>query len=136
MGALTRTSCSRRSHKEVPIPSCRLPLEKIIEPAVFLAREGVRINRLQKFINGVLQPIIDASPEATAMASPMFAQGRLAEIGEFIFNPDATCSLEGCMRSSGLPMVNSALPATRAGAGRYQLRTQVDISLQGPVFKG
>ncbi len=73
---------------------CRLPLKKIIEPAVQLAREGLRINRLQKYINEILQPIIDASPEAKAFASPMFAPGRLAEIGEFIYNPDLANSFE------------------------------------------
>jgi gamma-glutamyltranspeptidase/glutathione hydrolase len=77
---------------------CRLPLEKIIEPAVYLAREGLRINRLQKFINEILQPIIDASPEAAAMAAPMFAPGRLAEIGEFIFNPDLADTFEALAR--------------------------------------
>ena len=73
---------------------CRLPLEKIIEPAVYLAREGLRINGLQKYINEILQPIIDATPEAKALATPMFAPGRLAEIGEFICNPDLADTFE------------------------------------------
>ena len=73
---------------------CRLPLEKIIEPAVQLAREGLRINKLQRYINQILQPIIDASPEATAFATPMFTPGRLAEIGEFIYNPDLADTFE------------------------------------------
>ncbi len=66
---------------------CRLPLEKIIEPAVYLAREGVRINALQKFISEVLQPIIEATPEALALSRPMFAPGRPAEIGDMVANP-------------------------------------------------
>lgn len=73
---------------------CSLPLKKIIEPAVFLAREGVRINKLQSYINKILQPIIAASPAATAMATPMFAPGRLAEIGEYISNPDLADTFE------------------------------------------
>ena len=73
---------------------CRLPLKKIIEPAVWLAREGVRINKLQKYINEILQPIIDATPEARAFATPMFAPGRLAEIGEYIYNPDLADTFE------------------------------------------
>ncbi len=77
---------------------CRLPLEKIIEPAVWLAREGVRINRLQKYVNEILQPIIDASAGAQAMASPMFAPGRQAEIGEYIFNPDLADMFENLVR--------------------------------------
>jgi len=73
---------------------CRLPLSKIIEPAVHLAREGVRINKLQKYINKILQPIIGASPAATAMTTPMFAPGRLAGIGDFIANPDLASTFE------------------------------------------
>jgi gamma-glutamyltranspeptidase/glutathione hydrolase len=77
---------------------CRLPLEKIIEPAVLLAREGVRINKLQHYINEILQPIIDASPEAKALATPMFTPGRLAEIGEFIYNPDLADTFEALVQ--------------------------------------
>ena len=74
--------------------NCRLPLSKIIEPAVYLAREGVRINRLQKYINVVLKAIIEATPESRAFATPMFAPGRLAEIGEYIYNPDLANTFE------------------------------------------
>ena len=74
--------------------NCRLPLKKIIEPAVYLAREGLRINRLQIYINEILGAIVDASPEARAFATPMFAPGRLAEIGEFIHNPDLADTFE------------------------------------------
>jgi len=77
---------------------CRLPLKKIIEPAVWLASEGVRVNKLQKYINEILQPIIDAAPAATAFAAPMFAPGRLAEIGEYIYNPDLADTLEELAR--------------------------------------
>lgn len=73
---------------------CRLPLAKIIEPAVYLASEGLRINKLQQYINDVLSPIINASPEAKALATPMFAPGRLAEIGEFIYNPELANTFE------------------------------------------
>jgi len=73
---------------------CRLPLKKIIEPAVWLAREGVRVNKLQNYLNQILKPIIDASPAAMALATPMFAPGRLAEIGEFISNSDLAVTLE------------------------------------------
>ncbi len=73
---------------------CRLPLKKIIEPAVWLAREGVRINKLQNYLNQILRPIIEASPEAMAFATPMFAPGRLAEIGDFICNPDLADTFE------------------------------------------
>ncbi|MDX2427755.1 MAG: gamma-glutamyltransferase [Xanthomonadales bacterium] len=74
--------------------NCRLPLKKIIEPAVYLAREGLRINKLQSYINEILVAIINATPEARAFATPMFSPGRLAEIGEFIHNPDLADTFE------------------------------------------
>jgi len=73
---------------------CNLPLDKIIEPAVYLAREGVRINKLQKAINQILEPIISRTPAASAMARPMFSPGRLAEVGEFISNVDLADTFE------------------------------------------
>ncbi len=71
-----------------------IPLQDIIEPAVCLAREGVRINKLQSYVNSVLLPIINASAETRAFATPMFAPGRLAEIGDFISNPDLADTFE------------------------------------------
>lgn len=77
---------------------CSLPLEKIIEPAIYLAREGVRVNRLQKYLNDILAPIIAASPAAKSRAMPMFAPGRLAEIGDFISNIDFADTLEALVK--------------------------------------
>ena len=74
--------------------NCRMPLRKIIEPAVYLAREGLRINKLQRYINDILMAIITASPEATKFAEAMYAPGRFAEIGEFIHNPDLADTFE------------------------------------------
>jgi gamma-glutamyltranspeptidase/glutathione hydrolase len=73
---------------------CRLPVTKIIEPAVELAREGFRLNKLQKYINDLLASILDATPQTRAFATPMFSPGRLAEIGEFIYNPDLADTFE------------------------------------------
>ncbi len=73
---------------------CRLPLGQIIEPAVDLARKGVRINALQKFISEILQPIIDATPAASALVKPMYSPGRPAEIGDLIANPDLADTFE------------------------------------------
>ncbi len=73
---------------------CRLPLKKIVEPAVYLAREGVRVNALQRYLSEVLQPIIEATPTALRLASALHAPGRLAEIGEWIANPELGETLE------------------------------------------
>jgi len=74
--------------------NCRLPLKKIIEPAVYLAREGLRLNKFQKYVNNTLAAILAGSPGGRAFAAPMFSPGRLAEIGEFIYNPDLADTFE------------------------------------------
>lgn len=73
---------------------CRLPLAQIIEPAVCLARKGVRVNALQRYISEILEPIIQASPEAMGLAASMYRPGRLAEIGDYIANPDLAATFE------------------------------------------
>lgn len=73
---------------------CTLPLQIIIEPAVQLARDGVRINAFQRYLSEVLEPIITATPTALALASAVNAPGRLAEIGEWIANPDLADTFE------------------------------------------
>jgi gamma-glutamyltranspeptidase/glutathione hydrolase len=92
--------------------NCRMPLEKIIEPAVYLAREGLRINKLQHYINEILMAIITASAEARKFATPMYATGRFAEIGEFIHNPDLADTFEA-LASHGPRWFYEGEPASR-----------------------
>lgn len=66
---------------------CRLPLAKIFEPAVLLARKGVEVNALQRYISEILRPIIEARPAALSLASPAGGEARLAREGERITNP-------------------------------------------------
>jgi gamma-glutamyltranspeptidase/glutathione hydrolase len=108
---------------------CRLPLKKIIEPAVWLASEGVRVNKLQNYINEILQPIINATPEAKAMATPMFAPGRLAEIGEYISNPDLADTFEALTRhgSSWFYEGEPGQQLVRDCAGHGGLITESDL---------
>ena len=108
---------------------CRLPLKKIVEPAVWLAREGVRVNKLQNYINEILQPIIDATPAAKAMATPMFAPGRLAEIGEYISNPDLADTFEALTRhgSSWFYEGEPGQQLVRDCAGHGGLITESDL---------
>jgi gamma-glutamyltranspeptidase/glutathione hydrolase len=75
-----------------------LPLEEIVAPAAALARRGVQLNPLQKYINEILQPIIEVSPEIVAMASPVDASNRLADVGDTIANPALADMLERLAR--------------------------------------
>ncbi len=73
---------------------CQLPLKKIIEPAVHLARAGVRVNALQKYISEILQPIIEATPAASALVTPNACPRRLAAIGDLVTNTGLADSFE------------------------------------------
>ncbi len=66
---------------------CRLPLAEIFKPAIALAREGVEVNALQRYISEILRPIIEARPSALALSSPAGGPERLARVGERISNP-------------------------------------------------
>ena len=119
---------------------CRLPLKKIVEPAVWLAREGLRVNRLQQYINDLLSPIIELSPEAKALSRPMFAPGRLAEIGDFISNPDLADTFEALARHGarwfyeGEPAQQLVRDcAERGGLIRSEDMKRYEVILRDPV---
>lgn len=67
---------------------CSMPLAKIVEPAMRLAREGVRVNEMQKSTFDVLTPINTANPEAFKLVSCKDAPERVAAIGEHTCNPE------------------------------------------------
>lgn len=46
---------------------CRMPMRDLIEPAITLARQGVRMNRFQSYILEIVRPIYEASPEAMSV---------------------------------------------------------------------
>jgi len=50
-------------HKEL----CTLPMPVLLEPAIELARDGVRVNELQAYIFNIIKPIYLSSPEAYAI---------------------------------------------------------------------
>ncbi len=77
---------------------CRLPLQKIFEPAVLLARKGVRVNALQRYISEILRPILETGPGGLALASPAGGPTRLAKTGERISNPALADTFEALTR--------------------------------------
>lgn len=66
----------------------QLPLAKIVEPAVRLAREGVAISGLQAHILGIVEPIYLATESATALFESKLEPGRVLREGE-IYRPVA-----------------------------------------------
>ncbi|NEZ68072.1 gamma-glutamyltransferase [Leptolyngbyaceae cyanobacterium CCMR0082] len=69
----------------------RLPLEKVVAPAIYLARRGVVVNGFLAYVYGVLKPILLATPGARAMYAP---QGQLLKAGEILHMPAFADALE------------------------------------------
>jgi gamma-glutamyltranspeptidase/glutathione hydrolase len=67
---------------------CRLPLEVIIQPACEAARAGITINDFQHYIAEIVSPIIQSSPEATALHSTSQAPGLIAATGERVHHDE------------------------------------------------
>lgn len=77
---------------------CSMPLAKIIEPAVKLAREGVRLNAMQKSTFDVLKAINMANPEAFRLVRCKDSPARVAQVGEYTSNPELADMLEAMAR--------------------------------------
>jgi gamma-glutamyltranspeptidase / glutathione hydrolase len=69
----------------------RLPLERLVAPAVRLAREGVPLNPQQAYIIEILGAIVTSTPEAAALFAP---GGRLLRAGERLRQPELGDALE------------------------------------------
>ena len=69
----------------------RLPLERVVAPAVALARDGVRLNRWQAYILGLLKPIMTARSDGRELFEP---GGRYLAEGDVFANPELADFLE------------------------------------------
>ena len=72
----------------------RMPLARIIEPAVQLAREGVALNRLQAYIFQVVGPIYMSTKGSRRIFESKSRPGELIGEGELVTNPDFADLLE------------------------------------------
>lgn len=63
---------------------CDLPLRKIAEPALQLAKEGVRVNSFQHYISTIVSPIIESHPEALSIHECRNLPGKIAPDGEIV----------------------------------------------------
>ena len=71
-----------------------MPLRRIVEPALKLAREGVALNRLQAYIFDVVGPIYMETEGSRAIFESKTRPGRLVGEGEIVANPDFADLLE------------------------------------------
>jgi gamma-glutamyltranspeptidase/glutathione hydrolase len=72
----------------------RMPIREIINPAIGLARSGIRVDAFHEYIIRILHPILQARAETFALYESETAPGDLIQEGELLRNPDAADSLE------------------------------------------
>ena len=73
----------------------RLPMSRIVEPAIHAARSGVPMSAFHAYLFQVIPSILMASPEAKALFAP---HGKLLGEGEIYRNPDLADMLEALVR--------------------------------------
>ena len=83
---------------EIQRERCRLPMPALLEPAIDLARRGVRINALQAYIFDVIKPIYLATPAAAQLFASQRQPDRLVDDGEILRLPDLADTLEALGR--------------------------------------
>ena len=74
-------------HREL----CSLPLQRIFEPAVRLAREGVSVTEFHAYLFTIIAPILTATEKSR---NYFCKDGRLLEAGDLFRNPELANTLE------------------------------------------
>jgi len=72
----------------------RVPMSRIVEPAVAVARAGVRLNALQAYIFGIVAPIYLATPGARRLYASPDDPTRLYGEGQCMRQPELADALE------------------------------------------
>jgi len=83
---------------EVHRRHCRLDMERIMAPAIRMARSGVEINALQENISHILLPILEASPGAMRLVATEEEPGHIAPAGVTVTKPELAATLEALAR--------------------------------------
>lgn len=71
-----------------------MPMRKVVEPAVTLARTGVRLNAKQAYIVGLVGAILKSSPESLVLFGSPDHPGNVIGEGEILSMPDFADTLE------------------------------------------
>lgn len=115
----------------------RLPLSRLVEPAVRAARSGVPISGLQAHILEIVAPIYLATPATRALFESRCAQGTTLRPGECVPNP----ALADCFEALGRDgealyrdgEVGQRLVAAGRGAGGHL--SMEDLATYRPVVR-
>ncbi|MEN8231630.1 MAG: gamma-glutamyltransferase [Thermodesulfobacteriota bacterium] len=105
----------------------RLPLEEILQPAIYLAREGLELNDWQGYFLNLLEPIVTHSPVGRKLYT---IDGACAKQGDHITNPEIADFLSQLPKDQGENFYNGDLAKTigkdmQAGQG---LLTAADLA--------
>ena len=105
----------------------RFPLERLVEPAARLAREGVPLNPQQAYIIEILGAIVTSTPEAAALFAP---DGRLLRAGERLRQPELGDALERLGSEGARPFYEGDIAAAIVEwlTERGGLVTKADLS--------
>ena len=71
-----------------------MPMEKIIEPAVKLAKEGVVVNQLQGYIFSIVKKIFTSNESCIRAYSPPKQKGKLVGAGDLLIMPEFADTLD------------------------------------------
>jgi gamma-glutamyltranspeptidase / glutathione hydrolase len=71
-----------------------MPLRQIVEPAVTLAREGVRIDAMQAYTLQILRPMLDSRETARTLFTRQDGSGKWLGEGDILRLPDMADALE------------------------------------------
>ncbi len=72
----------------------RMPVREIMQPAIGLARSGVRVDAFHHYVIRILKSIMQATPESFALYQSPTRQGQLIGEGELLCNPAAADCFE------------------------------------------
>lgn len=81
-------------HREL----CTLPMQRLIEPAVRLAREGVVTNRFQAYIFDIVSPVYRSRPETRDYYGSTKRPGELILEGDLLRQPELADTMEALAR--------------------------------------
>lgn len=73
---------------------CALPLDRIIEPALVAARNGVVINSFQHYISNIVSPIITSNPASLRLHETIDSPGRIAQVDEVVGHAEMADTFE------------------------------------------
>ena len=87
VGSIATPGCVKglfRIHQDL----CTMPMQRLVEPAIALAKEGIQLDDFQAYIFGIVQPIYLATPEAGAIFANPDNPSEIISAGQRLYFAD------------------------------------------------